>query len=150
MPDPVNNAPIKSTMSTTSDYILSVVGGVFSRISPTNVATIINDLLDVAATGVKVRHTTGGGSILTTDRVVTTDGTYTLVMPSPSASYDATNTRSNVYTIAQKGAGTITIDPYSGESFYNGDGSAESSYALSGGVNVSFVTDGTDWIVVGS
>jgi len=141
--------PRKTTFATT-DTVRMVVGGISSEVRASDFASGIESELTSITGNVKVRATTGAGSITSTDNVVTTDGTYSLSMPNPSLVWDATNSKSNRITIAQKGSGTITIDRYSTDQFYNGDGSPSNSYSLSGGAYVSFVTDGTDWIVVGA
>ena len=141
--------PIKSTMAAT-DFFRCVIGGISTRMMPNDAATVLSAYLAGLDNTATVRATNGAGSITSSDNVVTTDGTYSLSMPNPTLVWDATNSKSNVLTIAQKGSGTITIDRYNTDVFYDGDGSSSTTYSLSGGVTVSFVTDGTDWIVVGS
>lgn len=144
-----NTLPIKSTMAST-DFFRTVIGGISSRMYPSDAATVLSAYLSSLLNTVKVRHVTSSGSVTSTDNVVTTDGTLSLTMPNPALVWDATNSKSNRITLAQKGSGTVTVNQYNSDQFYDGDGSPSSSYSLSGGSYVSLVTDGTDWIVVGS
>ncbi len=141
-----NTLPIKSTMAST-DYIRTVNGGISSRMLPADVGAQIASEVNNSINRAKYRFITGADAILSTDNVVACTGTFTVTMPSPALAYDSTTNISNVITIASKGTSTITINPFSSESFW--DGSENASYNISG-ASVTFVTDGIDWIKTNS
>lgn len=141
------NLPIKSSFSNTTDYVRMTVGGISSVVTPTVLASAISSLISSSVNKLKIRHVTGAGAVLATDNVVTLTGTFAITMPNPSTVYDAANTQSNEIVLAMKGSGTVTVNPYDAESFL--DGTTQSSLSLNGSY-VRLVTDGTDWIVVGS
>lgn len=139
--------PIKSSFNTASDYVRMVIGGISSRVTPTVFATYVSSLIASSVQKLKVRHITSAGAILATDNVVTCTGTFAVTMPNPATVYDATDTISNSISIATKGSGTITINPYDAEVFY--DGSSNASLSINSST-VTLVTDGTDWVVIGA
>jgi hypothetical protein len=128
-----------------------VVGGESVGVLPQNFANGIEPYLSSSVKAQKVRTASATGTINSTDNVVLTEGTITLTMPDPSLIYDSSNTTSVEITVAQKTSGTVTISPFSSAQFRDGSGgSPYSSWSLTGGSSVSFVTDGTDYIVVSS
>lgn len=140
----------KSTFAS-SDPIRMVVGGESVNVLPQNFATALETYLSSGVKAKKVRTASATGAINATDNVVLTEGTITLTMPDPSLLYDTSNTTSVEITVAQKTSGTVTISPFGSAQFRDGSGgSPYSSWSLTGGSSVSFVTDGTDYVVTSS
>lgn len=144
------NLPRKSSFAS-SDPIRMVVGGESVGVLPQNFATGLETYLSSGVKSKKVRTVDATGAINATDNLLLTEGTITLTMPDPALLYDSSNTTSVEITIAQKTSGTVTVSPFGSAQFRDGSGgSPYSSWSLTGGSSVSFVTDGTDYIVSSS
>lgn len=145
-----NALGLKTTMAAT-DKVRVVVGGLSKNMYPQAFATMLETYLSNGVKSKKIRTVSSTGNVLSTDNVVLTEGTITLTMPNPVLVYDSTAGTSTEITIAQKTSGTVTISPYNADQFRDGSGgSPYSSWSLTGGSSVTFMTDGTDYIVVSS
>jgi hypothetical protein len=122
--------------------------------TPTNFATVISTALSSIVGSEKVREVSTGQSFLSTDNTLLVDssgGNVTINLPNPSSVWDATNSKSNIMRIVQKvsGGNTVTINRYDSENIYV-NGASNTSVSLTGGSSATIVTNGTDFIVVGS
>ena len=148
------NSTIATTMNSVTDYIRIIKDGMSQRMSPTNFATVISSALSSIVGTEKVREVSSGQSFLSTDNTLLVDssgGNVQINLPNPSSVWNATDSKSNSIRIVQKvsGGNTVTIAQYDSEDIYV-NGAAATSVALTGGSAATLVTDGTDFIVVGS
>jgi hypothetical protein len=149
-----DSTQIVTTMNSVSDWVRIIKDGISSRISPTNLASVIAASLATLINKDKVREISSGQSFLSTDNTLLVDctaGGVSVQLPNPSSVWDATNSKSNVMRIVQKIANgnTLTITQYNSEAIYV-NGASDTVITLTGGSSATIETNGTDFIVVGS
>ena len=148
------NSRIVTTLNTVSDYVRVIKDDISSRISVTNLVAVMNDSLIALINKEKIREVSTSTSILSDDNTLLVDssgGNRSYTLPDPATVWDATNSQSNVIRVVQKisGGNSVTVNPFGGEAIYVG-GIADSTVVLTGGSAATFVSNGMDYIVVGS
>ena len=85
----LSDVPIETTMGAVNDYLLSIIGGVVSRINPTNFASVISSLLATSIKKRAVRTVTASSfSVLTSDSIIICDASSNTIAANFPASTD--------------------------------------------------------------
>ena len=140
----LTDKPIETTMSAVNDYLLTVIGGVVSRINPTNFATIISSLLATSIKKRAVRTVTASSiSVLTSDSIIICDAssnTIAVNFPASTDLYDPSTLETLDITIVRDpgSSNDVTVSPNGSETIDGG-----SSVVISSG-SKSVFSDGNN------
>lgn len=139
-----DNKQIVTTLNATTDHVRCIKEGISSRVTPTNLATILASLItgEVKVASVTAAATAAAGVTL----VDSSSGDISIALPTPASVYNSTNGTSKIIYIAQKisGGNTVTINRSGSENIYI-NGAADTSIALTGGSSATLISDGTNW-----